>query len=261
MGTEVVQLTRRRFGQTMRRDAWWVQPLVVFVILTAFVAYATWAAFQNKFYSGATTLAVLFTAFVRRLPARLIQGPRPWWIPAFLPFSPALLILRFLRIRVTCYYYRGAYCKSFWADPRTAPLASPARVIGRAIPAAGDSEHPPLLPVRGPRFPDHPLPRRYKGFSFSTATPVARRWASASAPSSSSSTSFFSAATRSAVTRCDIWWEAIWINSHALRCAGRPTIASAASIAGTCDARGRVWSGSLFPTCSSDFARWESGTM
>ena len=37
MATEVVQLTRRRFGQTMRRDAWWIQPLVVFIILSAFV--------------------------------------------------------------------------------------------------------------------------------------------------------------------------------------------------------------------------------
>jgi hypothetical protein len=51
MSTEVVQLTRRGFGKTMRRDAWWVQPLVVFIILGAFLVYATWAAFQNKFYS------------------------------------------------------------------------------------------------------------------------------------------------------------------------------------------------------------------
>ena len=43
----LVPLTRRRFGETMRRDAWWVQPLVVFLILSAFVVYATWAAFQN----------------------------------------------------------------------------------------------------------------------------------------------------------------------------------------------------------------------
>lgn len=35
---------------TMRRDAWWVQPAVVAVLLTAFIVYATWAAFQNAHY-------------------------------------------------------------------------------------------------------------------------------------------------------------------------------------------------------------------
>jgi len=35
MASEVVQITRRGFGQTMRRDAWWVQPLVVFIILAS----------------------------------------------------------------------------------------------------------------------------------------------------------------------------------------------------------------------------------
>ena len=50
MAEVLVPLTRRRFGETMRRDAWWVQPLIVFVILSAFLVYATWAAFQNAHY-------------------------------------------------------------------------------------------------------------------------------------------------------------------------------------------------------------------
>ena len=29
--SDMVVLGRRRFGETMRRDAWWVQPLVVFL--------------------------------------------------------------------------------------------------------------------------------------------------------------------------------------------------------------------------------------
>ena len=35
----------RRFGETARRDTWWVQPLVVFLGFSAFIAYATWAAY------------------------------------------------------------------------------------------------------------------------------------------------------------------------------------------------------------------------
>jgi hypothetical protein len=40
----------RGFMETTRRDTWWVQPLVVFLILASFVVYATWAAFQGEHY-------------------------------------------------------------------------------------------------------------------------------------------------------------------------------------------------------------------
>ena len=46
----VIPLERRGFGQTMRRDAWWAQPLLTFAVLGAFVVYATWAAFQGEHY-------------------------------------------------------------------------------------------------------------------------------------------------------------------------------------------------------------------
>jgi len=32
---------RRRFGETSRRDAWWIQPLLVFLGLSTFVVYST----------------------------------------------------------------------------------------------------------------------------------------------------------------------------------------------------------------------------
>src|SRR6476661_10024428 len=127
MATEVVQITRRGFGKTMRRDAWWVQPLVVFIILTAFLVYATWAAFQNKFYSFGNYLSPFYSPLLYAdSPHAWIHGTRPWWIPAFLPFSPALLILPFpAGFRVTCYYYRGAYYKGFWADPIACAVGEP----------------------------------------------------------------------------------------------------------------------------------------
>ena len=42
--------------------------------------------------------------------------------------------------RVTCYYYRGACYKAFWADPLRAPSASRARLSGRLILPAQYSE-------------------------------------------------------------------------------------------------------------------------
>ena len=127
MATEVVQLTRRRFGETMRRDAWWVQPLVVLIVLSGFLVYATWAAFQNKFYSFGNYLSPFYSPLLYAdSPHAWIQGTRPWWVPSFLPFSPALLILPFpAGFRLTCYYYRGAYYKSFWADPPNCAVGEP----------------------------------------------------------------------------------------------------------------------------------------
>ena len=43
-------LSRRSFGETMRPDVWWTQPLLVFLGLSTFIIYTTWAAFQGKNY-------------------------------------------------------------------------------------------------------------------------------------------------------------------------------------------------------------------
>jgi hypothetical protein len=127
MASEVVQITRPGFGQTMRRDAWWVQPLIVFIILGSFLVYATWAAFQNKFYTWGNYLSPFYSPLLfSDSPHAWIHGARPSWLPAFLPFSPALLILPFpAGFRLTCYYYRGAYYKSFWADPPNCAVGEP----------------------------------------------------------------------------------------------------------------------------------------
>lgn len=126
MGSEVVQLRRRGFGETMRRDAWWVQPVVVFVVLTSFLVYATWAAFQNAHYEFGNYLSPFYSPLLLGDSPHAIFGPKPGWWPALLPFSPALLILPFpAGFRFTCYYYRGAYYKAFWSDPPNCAVGEP----------------------------------------------------------------------------------------------------------------------------------------
>jgi hypothetical protein len=111
----------------MRRDAWWVQPVVVFIILSSFLVYATWAAFQNAHYEFGPYLSPFYSPLLfADSPHAWIQGGRPSWIPGFLPFSPALLILPFpAGFRLTCYYYRGAYYKAFWSDPMSCTVGEP----------------------------------------------------------------------------------------------------------------------------------------
>ncbi len=126
MAVEVVQIGRRGWGQTMRRDAWWVQPVVVFVILSSFLAYATWAAFQNAYYEYGNYLSPFYSPLLFGDSATAWFGAKPLWWPALLPFSPALIILPFpAGFRFTCYYYRGAYYKAFWSDPPSCAVGEP----------------------------------------------------------------------------------------------------------------------------------------
>ena len=56
-----VRLVPRGFGRTARRDAWWVQPLVVFLGLSTFLVYATWAAFQGDHYTFGPYLSPFYS--------------------------------------------------------------------------------------------------------------------------------------------------------------------------------------------------------
>ena len=115
-----------RFAQTTRRDAWWVQPLAVFLVLFSFILYATWAALQNAHYTYGPYLSPLYSPELFGDSTHALFGPWPWWWPPWLPFSPALLILWAPGgFRFTCYYYRGAYYKAFWADPPACTVGEP----------------------------------------------------------------------------------------------------------------------------------------
>jgi len=50
MPTIDVPLEQVRFGQTARRDFWWVTPLLTFLGFSGFIVYSTWAAFQGSNY-------------------------------------------------------------------------------------------------------------------------------------------------------------------------------------------------------------------
>jgi len=119
-------VVRRRFGETMRSDRWWVQPAVVALLLSSFIMYATWAAFQGEHYAHGPYLSPFYSPELFGSSPHAWFGPKPPWWPAWLAFSPALLILPFPGLfRVTCYYYRGAYYKAFWADPPACAVGEP----------------------------------------------------------------------------------------------------------------------------------------
>src|SRR5271170_1919029 len=121
---------QRRFGETTRPDAWWAQPLLVFLGLTAFIVYSTWAAFQGKHYwfdgNGANYLSPFYSPEIFGSSPHALFGLKPGWWPSWLIFSPAFLVLWApAGFRFTCYYYRGAYYKAFWADPSACAVGEP----------------------------------------------------------------------------------------------------------------------------------------
>ncbi len=126
MAHSPLPLAPRRFGETMRTDAWWVQPVVVVLCLATFLGYSTWAAFQGTHYAFGQYLSPFYSPELFGESPHALFGPKPAWWPALLPFSPALLILWAPGgFRFTCYYYRGAYYKAFWADPPSCTVGEP----------------------------------------------------------------------------------------------------------------------------------------
>jgi len=110
----------------MRTDVWWAQPVLVFLGLSAFVLYSTWAAFQGIHYYSGPYLSPFYSPELFGASEHSLFGPKPLSWPAWLPWSPALLILWAPGgFRLTCYYYRGAYYKSFWADPPACTVGEP----------------------------------------------------------------------------------------------------------------------------------------
>lgn len=97
-------------GATARKDAWWVGPLLTALGFGAFIAYSTFRAIYNADYLVDTEMSAhILSPFYS--PLILIPGLPAW-------FSPAFLILWIPGgFRVTCYYYRKAYYRSYFFDP------------------------------------------------------------------------------------------------------------------------------------------------
>jgi hypothetical protein len=94
-----------RFGGTLRQDAWWIEIVPTLIVFTGFIIYATWRAFEDRYFWTAPYLSPFYSP--------LIDPGHRWW-----PFSPALLILGGpAGFRFTCYYYRKAYYRAFVMHP------------------------------------------------------------------------------------------------------------------------------------------------
>ena len=120
-----VKIVPRGYGETERQDAWWIEPILVFVVFSSFLGYGTWAAMQNAHFEFGPYLSPFYSPLLFGTSHHAWFGPRPGWFPVAL-FYPALMILPVPGLfRFTCYYYRGAYYKAFWMDPVSCTVGEP----------------------------------------------------------------------------------------------------------------------------------------
>src|SRR4051794_37161985 len=106
-------------ARTLRTDAWWWPPLLTAVGLLAWLAYATVRVFMQKWYfvDSYPYLTPFYSPCVSNGcdPAASEFGtflPDGWWLRFAALTLPFLLLFR-----LTCYYYRKAYYRSFWLSP------------------------------------------------------------------------------------------------------------------------------------------------
>ncbi len=149
------------FGATLRRDSWWLGPALTVLGLGAFLIYGTWAAWQDGNFEirqqkggpaifhepGNVAVAPYLSPFYSPLLYDE-QSSHAWFagdwkkklgLPSWFPFSAGFLILAFPSLfRLTCYYYRKAYYRSFWADP-------PGCAVGEPRQSYWGENHWPLL--------------------------------------------------------------------------------------------------------------------
>lgn len=117
---------QRGFLETFRIDLWWLQSAVTFLVFSAFIVYAHWGVFNPTNYWFGNYLSPMYSPEIFGDSPHNMFGPKPSWWPSWLFFSPAMLILWApAGFRMTCYYYRGAYYKAFWADPVACAVGEP----------------------------------------------------------------------------------------------------------------------------------------
>jgi hypothetical protein len=109
---------RQGYGATTRRDAWSTEPTIIAIGFTTFIVYTLfsallWGPIFGVSYEVQGYLSPLFSPLIR-----------PDWLPGW--FSPAILILWIpLGFRTTCYYYRKAYYRAYFADPPACAVGEP----------------------------------------------------------------------------------------------------------------------------------------
>ena len=132
--------------RTLRTDRWWLTPLLTFVGLLIFVVYGlVRTASQSNYWVEDYRYLTPFASPC--VSASCVPGSSHFgqWFGEFPPMIPLAIVTLpiLLGFRLTCYYYRKAYYRSFWLSPPACAVAEPhARYTGETrFPLIGQNSH------------------------------------------------------------------------------------------------------------------------
>lgn len=137
-------------ARTLRKDRWWLQPLITFIVLVLFIIYSTFRAFYGKHFYSEPYLSPFYSPCLSGHCGSHTLGnngvpPYLSWLPTTrYVFTPAIWILVFpLGFRLTCYYYRKAYYRSFWLSPPACAVSEPHKSYSgeTRFPLIGNNAH------------------------------------------------------------------------------------------------------------------------
>jgi hypothetical protein len=98
-------------------------------VLFCFVVYGIYAALANRDYYADPYLSPFYSPCLANHCGQVPGShgaPHLGWFGTWWSITPAVIILIFpLGFRLTCYYYRKAYYRGFWASPPACAVAEP----------------------------------------------------------------------------------------------------------------------------------------
>ena len=110
-------------AKTLRTDRWWLEPALTVAGLSAWVVWAVihTVVIRDFYFAEGAGYHYLTPFFSPCLSNACVDGSAEFgtFLPAGIPLVPfAFLSLPFLLLfRLSCYYYRRAYYRSFWLSP------------------------------------------------------------------------------------------------------------------------------------------------
>lgn len=107
------QVGARGLGSTDRRDRWWIAPAAGGVGLAIFIVYSTWAALVGVDFRYEPYLSPFYSPYLRPAWFPLSASPLVLWVP--------------LGFRLSCYYYRKLYYRSYFLSPPACDVSEPSR--------------------------------------------------------------------------------------------------------------------------------------
>lgn len=131
MATGVFSPGRARLPRrTLRKDRWWLSPLVTAAVLIFFIVYATFRIFQGDYYWAAEYryLTPLYSPCLSEacIPGSSHFGEPLPELPAWVPL-PIITFVILAGFRGTCYYYRKAGYRSLFLSPAACAVPEPHR--------------------------------------------------------------------------------------------------------------------------------------